>query len=49
MTLRALVIGAGWAGEGHSKALRAAGVESSRSVAAHRNRHTGDGPETWHY
>lgn len=27
MTLRAIVIGAGWAGEGHSKALRAAGVE----------------------
>ncbi len=27
MTLRAMVIGTGWAGEGHSKALRAAGVE----------------------
>lgn len=27
MTLRAIVIGAGWAGEGHTKALRAAGVE----------------------
>jgi len=27
MTLRAIVIGTGWAGEGHSKALRAAGVE----------------------
>lgn len=27
MTLRAMVIGAGWAGEGHSKALRSAGVE----------------------
>lgn len=27
MPLRAIVIGAGWAGEGHSKALRAAGVE----------------------
>lgn len=27
MTVRAIVIGAGWAGEGHSKALRAAGVE----------------------
>ncbi|MFN8490766.1 MAG: Gfo/Idh/MocA family oxidoreductase [Caldilineaceae bacterium] len=27
MTLRAIVIGAGWAGEGHSKALRSAGVE----------------------
>jgi predicted dehydrogenase len=27
MTLRAVVIGAGWAGEGHTVALRAAGVE----------------------
>lgn len=26
MTLRAIVIGAGWAGEGHSKALRSAGA-----------------------
>lgn len=27
MTLRAIVIGAGWAGEGHAKALRLAGVD----------------------
>ena len=27
MTLRAIVVGTGWAGEGHSKALRGAGVE----------------------
>src|SRR5687768_17617432 len=27
MTLKAIVIGAGWAGEGHTTALRAAGVE----------------------
>ncbi len=27
MTLRAIVIGAGWAGEGHTKALRSAGIE----------------------
>ncbi len=27
MTLRAVVIGTGWAGEGHTIALRAAGVE----------------------
>jgi len=27
MTVCAIVIGAGWAGEGHSKALRSAGVE----------------------
>ena len=27
MTLRAIVVGTGWAGEGHSKALRQAGVD----------------------
>lgn len=38
MQLRAIVIGAGWAGEGHTLALRSAGVEvvalSGRSFIA---------------
>jgi hypothetical protein len=38
MTIRAVVIGAGWAGEGHIVALREAGVEVVPSLGVLQSR-----------